>query len=785
MLTGAHMTRFNAMRSVAMAALVATGVVATAAPAMAQTTAASARFDVPAGALGAGIARLGRQGGVVVTVDPALVRGKTTAGVSGQHSVAAALDQLLAGSGLVAQADGRGGFRIVPATTAGSASVPAAGESAEEESYLFNPLVVVGALTDVEIDSDELELRQANDLVDIFRTVPSVTVGGGVGIAQKIYVRGLEDSMLNVTVDGAPQRGTLFHHIGRVSIEPELLQTVDVQAGAGEATAGFGAIGGAIRFRTKNADDLLRPDQNLGGIVKAGYMSNDASKFSGTVYGRLFGDIGFVASYVQVDRNDTEDGAGDRIRGTAAQQTLGYLKVGGEIAPGHRLSVSYEQRKEEAEFAQRPNWPVTTSNPLFPGRGERQTAVLNYGFDLGQSLEFEATAYWTRSEFTQNRTDRWGLYGAEIDTFGGDLRGRFRHADHDLVFGVEYRDDKVVSRYLDAPAVWGPWAWDPNLGRFEEQGEVFGLYAQDHWRVTDRLLLSYGARYDAYDLTQVTYRNGTDSDGFSFNAGLEFDITDELQLSAGYAEAFRGKEIGDAFTLEIRPGRISLAPNLKPETVANYELGLSFERGGFSASAVYYNMTIDDVIFDQSGSGPAPQASVYYENIGQFKAEGVELRAGYKTGPWSIDGYYNSYDTTIDGHVVEGYEHVGLGNSVGDNWSVIAGYRPSSTFTFEASVTHYDDFNNLEVLQRAVEIGWIGSTQRVDKPGYTVVDLVGRWRPFTDEHLTFQAAVYNLFDERYRSHSSVADYSHIPDWEDIAGVYEPGRDVRLSVAYRF
>ena len=32
---------------------------------------------------------------------------------------------------------------------------------------------------------------------------------------------------------------------------------LDVQAGAGEATSGAGAIGGAIRFKTKNADDLL------------------------------------------------------------------------------------------------------------------------------------------------------------------------------------------------------------------------------------------------------------------------------------------------------------------------------------------------------------------------------------------------------------------------------------------------------------------------------------------------------------------------------------------------
>ena len=149
------------------------------------------------------------------------------------------------------------------------------GEEVAESEEGGRPIVVVGALTDVEVDRAQLDRIQANDLKDVFRQVPSVSVGGSLGIAQKIYVRGLEDSLLNVTIDGAPQHGTLFHHIGRVSIEPELLETVELQAGAGEATAGFGAVGGAIRFRTRDAADMLQPGRDFGGIAKAGWFSND------------------------------------------------------------------------------------------------------------------------------------------------------------------------------------------------------------------------------------------------------------------------------------------------------------------------------------------------------------------------------------------------------------------------------------------------------------------------------------------------------------------------------
>ena len=97
-----------------------------------------------------------------------------------------------------------------------------------------------------------------------------------------------------------------------MTIEPEILETVDVQAGPGEATAGFGAVGGAIRFRTRNAVDMLQDGRDIGGIATAGCFSNDRYKLSGTVYGRIAGDIGILASDVHVNRDPYKDGDGVR-----------------------------------------------------------------------------------------------------------------------------------------------------------------------------------------------------------------------------------------------------------------------------------------------------------------------------------------------------------------------------------------------------------------------------------------------------------------------------------------
>ncbi|HEY7885645.1 MAG TPA: TonB-dependent receptor [Cellvibrionaceae bacterium] len=655
----------------------------------------------------------------------------------------------------------------------------------DENAASLETLVVVGNTTNVDISGRDLSRQQAYDLADVFRMQPSVTVGGSVGLAQKVYIRGMEDTLLNITVDGAPQTGTLFHHIGRVNVEPELLKQVEVQTGAGEATSGFGAIGGGIRFRTKDARDLLSPNQQAGALLKAGYFSNEGYKVSATGYGKVGDNWGLLGSLVHVDRDNMVDGDGNTLYGTNPEQTLGFLKLSGDISQNQSVSISYEHRQEEGEFGQRPNWPALEGDTLFPATAERRTLVGNYLAALHPALNLEATVYQTTSQFEQDRFDRWGLYGADITSYGFDLRNISYLGAHELTYGVEYRNDTVTSEYLADVSVWGDWAWDANIGQFEEQGDVLGVYVQNHYSVSNPLLISFGVRYDAYDLEQVTYNDNTDSDGVSVNVGALYQFTEALSLSAGYAEAMRGKEVGDAFTLEKRPGRMALAEGLTAEKVHNSEVGLKYDNGQLRAGASVYQMKIDDVIMDQLGGGPAPQNSVYYENVGTFESDGVELHLGYSTAQLSADLFFVNSSPTLNDNPVEGYEHIGLANASGDTWMLNLGYRPANNLEMGWNIRHVSSLNDIEVLHRAVEIDWIDALQTVNKPGYTVHDIFAEWQPFSNDKLTLGLAIYNLLDEQYRAHASVADYNHIPGWEGVAGVYEAGRDIRLQLSTAF
>ena len=669
-------------------------------------------------------------------------------------------------------------------------------------------IAVVGATTNTLITPEDLEKYQAKDLADIFRFTPSVTVGGSLGVAQKIYVRGLEDTILNVTVDGAPQTSSLFHHIGRVSLEPELLKSVEIQSGAGEATAGIGAIGGAIRFKTNDADDLLKNGQQFGGSVKASYFSNDGHKESIALYGKVTDSVGVLASYVNVSNDNKEDGSGDEIYGTAADQTLAFIKVNAELTDNQNLTFSYEKRDENGAFAKNSNWGAGVDEPLYDSWGERETIVLNHAWYLNDFVNLETTIYNTESSFKRELF----TWDASIKTVGFDIRNTSDLGDHSVTYGVEHKNDEVHAQ-----------SYEDFAGLYDEEAKVTAFYAQDHWQVNDDLLVSFGVRHDSYKLdheaqdviwvktdgvwdiekdangTPITSSNAfkiDKQDGVSVNAGFVYNITDELKFSAGYAQALRGRQIADAFTL----GEVTHNENLEPEEVVNKELGLQYNDGTFIFEVSAYLSTINDVVFDDfKGS-----EGVFYENIGDLETKGIEIVAGYQADNFDVLISYNTNDVelnntsfvwpdaadasgfstvALDNIDLSGYEYNGLGTPVGDSINVSFNYDVTNDLSMGFNFNYVDSVNDIDVFYRSIELGWVDELETVDKPSYQVFDAFVRYE--LNDNVKMGLTIQNLFNETYLNHGSVADYGHIEGYETIVGINEAGRDIRLSVSYTF
>ncbi|WP_310619326.1 hypothetical protein [Flexibacterium corallicola] len=66
--------------------------------------------------------------------------------------------------------------------------------------------------TSIYVSKQAIEAAEMGTLRDVFSEEASVTVGGGIPIAQKIFVNGLDALTLNMTIEGAMQNNRAFHH---------------------------------------------------------------------------------------------------------------------------------------------------------------------------------------------------------------------------------------------------------------------------------------------------------------------------------------------------------------------------------------------------------------------------------------------------------------------------------------------------------------------------------------------------------------------------------------------
>jgi hemoglobin/transferrin/lactoferrin receptor protein len=616
-----------------------------------------------------------------------------------------------------------------------------------------------GAQRVLVVTRTDLDLRQANDLEDTLSIDPAVTVGGSTAIAQKIYVRNLGEGLINVSVDGATQSGSLFHHIGRNTLEPELLQQVEIQPGTGNAADGPGALGGAIRFVTKDPADLLRPGESGGALVKQSYFSNtDGSKTSVTGFGRANDTWSGLLSLVYADYGEIEDGEGNSLDGSDSQQQVAFGKVVGSFKNGQTVRFSYENLQEEGNKLRRPEWAPGPANPSFYMEVERNTGTFGYGIrpETMEWLDLQFTASYTEADLLQ--VGVFGPYRGTIEGLQFDLRNTQRIGAHTLVYGIDHRRDEVNAGPSSAPQTYG------------EDGSVTGLFTQNAFAVTDRLTVNAGTRFDTYRLHDRLDQDFK-HEGFSPNLGAAYQVTKAFSLNANVATAYRGPDINDAFRVDIA----SNDPDLEAEKAVNYELRALYQKAGLQLETGGYINRIDDVI-----TNTLPWSNVY-TNAGELETEGFFARASYTLGDVTAGLQFNHADTTLDGQTATRYQYSSLVSSIGDTWVLDLVWRPVDQLDLGWNMRLVQGIDDIEVPFAIT--GVAGST--IDKPGYTTHDVFLRWRPAFTKALTVNLTVKNIFDKQYLSHGSVEDLTAFPGFAAVHGAPEPGRDIRVSVTLRF
>ncbi|GAB2198421.1 TonB-dependent receptor domain-containing protein [Sessilibacter sp. MAH4] len=597
------------------------------------------------------------------------------------------------------------------------------------------------------VDFEELQKKQANDLEDIFRDQPGISVGGSLGVAQKIYVRGLEDTNLNITIDGANQAGYLFHHQGRVSVDPELLKRVEIKAGAGTALDGPGALGGAIQFETKDAEDLLDANENFGSLFKTGYNSNNRGyRVSANLYGRLTENTSGLLVLGQTKGEEIHDGHGDEIPNTDAEQNIGLLKLTSRITENQTLRLSYDTRDDNAVRNLRANFIDFNGNTATNQTSERETTTFSYSFNSPSDLvDLKVTAYQSETEITNRESAANIDFGATVESYGLDIRNTSLLGSHRLVYGMDFREDEGAS-------------FD-EIERFEETADVYGVYVQDFFALTDKLSLSFGSRFDHYGLDDEDDQHFSDS-GISSNINAEYAFTSHWSLRAGYSEALRGQNVKEAVLIGSR----AYSPDLKSQEADNAELVLSYNYGGFKASAEVYRSEINNVVDTVAD----PNLGTVLDNAGDLVTRGYNVSVSQNWSRFTTGFSYSHVDPELNGEPL-GDSDTGIGTSYGDVLSVNMAY-------------HFEKTN--------LELGWNGRLVRSldqvpdgspKKPGYNTQDIYLEWSPTGKDTMTVNLTINNLFDQYYLDHGTFGFSGRVGE---IIGVAEPGRDVRLGLSWK-
>ncbi len=182
------------------------------------------------------------------------------------------------------------------------ASVPIMDETVVTATRTETPVRELGVSTTL-VTEEEIQERQAVDVLDVLRTVPGFNIvrTGGRGSQTSLFPRGGEDNFTKVLIDGVSVNlGGGAFNFGNLLTEN--FERIEVVRGPQSALYGSDAIGGVVNFITKSGEGKpsLRASTSNGTYLKGdhNYIGEQSVGFTG-------GNerIGASVSYARVDDN--------------------------------------------------------------------------------------------------------------------------------------------------------------------------------------------------------------------------------------------------------------------------------------------------------------------------------------------------------------------------------------------------------------------------------------------------------------------------------------------------
>ncbi|CAI8814947.1 MULTISPECIES: TonB-dependent receptor [Pseudomonas] len=745
--------------------------------------AARRSYQVPAGPLSAALTRFAGLAGVNLSVDPQLVSGRNSSGLSGEYGVEEGFARLLQGSGLQLQPVGEQAYILTPAPQGGSlqlAPTSILGASGATDSDVFaggqvarrGSQGLLGSKDFMETPfsmttytSEVVKNQQARTLGDLIASDPSVRATNPAGGRyEQFTIRGFSLFNSDVAYNG------LYGVLPTYTIDMEMADRVDILKGPTQLINGIsprGSVGGGINVVPKRATDKpiteltgsYASDSQVGGAVDIGRRFGEDNKFGVRLNAvKQSGDTQW--DHQSVDREMAVlglDFRGERLRlstdighterDTDAPQERVQIGANAKVPDAddvrHNYAQSWSKARTKDTFGTvNAEYDVNDSIMLYGGVGARKS---NHDFlRHAVSITNDAGDFSVQPrDFTRDENVRTTTAGVRSWFHTGPVSHEVN-----LAASYFYMDfENGGARYAASPSNLynprptptpsRPTRLDPKVyteNRFSgvALSDTLGFF-------DDRLLLTLGARWQRVKVDDwsdgVKGDTAYDEEKVSPSGGLLFKATDQLSLYVNYMEGLSQGKIAPSTSInedEIFPPFIS----------RQVEAGAKYDAGAFALTAAVfrikqpaYETNATTRVFGPNGKrqNDGVELSVFGEPLKGFRLLG---------GVMYIDSELkDTTNGTFDGNRAPATPKYNV--NLGAEWDVpkVQGLTLTARGIYSSS-QYLDQANSKE----------IDSWERFDLGARYAFKL-------DDKDITLRANVENVLDKRYWSSAGASDDS--------------------------
>ena len=544
----------------------------------------------------------------------------------------------------------------------GAICVAVALQAYAEEQTTLDTITV----TDTEIKASQIKKTRkviqeelVADNYDLVRYATDVGISDNGRRNKGFAMRGVEGNRVGISVDGVnlpeSEENSLYARYGnfnssRLSIDPELVQGIDIMRGSDSFNAGSGSLGGSVNYRTLGAEDIILPDQKWGVLLKNGYASKNR-EWTHTL-GVAYRDDKFDATLLYSRRNGHEMKSrsnGEDIFGNARgipdpahHKNNSYLaKIGYFITPSHRVSASFNGQKAD-NFVDEKSYQLAGIWRESQDIGKRYNANLAYEYfpENNRWLSYVKTDFdWQKTNVGSNNYKGGHRYDAYLnkalekrlyeiqDThmntrfMRGSLRVDFqpwesRFGSHQFTIktGISQKDfdNRNNHEYLNINAD-GSSAKDSESIQHPVRTRSFFAQLQDNVTWNDIFSSQLGIRYDWDELVpqdlNATCRACSSTpasntfQSISGSLGLDAQLNDIWKIGYNISTGFRIPTASEMyFTYEHPAGNWIANPDLEAEQALNQSIYVQAEHKLGSFGLNLYHTRYKNFLYEQEST---------------------------------------------------------------------------------------------------------------------------------------------------------------------------------------